>query len=80
MAFINLKDKPENGSLNVSISGEVIADLDKYVEFIRTKAKGATKAVVVEEILRTAMKRDKEFKESQKAVAPTAITQKGKVA
>jgi hypothetical protein len=77
MAFINLKDKAENGLLSVSISEDVIAELDKYVEFIKTKAKGATRAAVVEEVLRTAMKRDKEFKQSQK---PTAITHKGKVA
>lgn len=81
MAFINLKDKPENALLNVSISGDVIADLDRYVDFIKTKAKGATRAAVVEEILRTAMKKDKEFKGTVKAAAPTAIsTHKGKVA
>jgi hypothetical protein len=79
MSFIKVQKEITKTPLNVSIDSDVSEELDRYVAWMLRKSKSMKKPAVVQAILSEAMKRDKEFRESQKA-APAEISRKGKVA
>lgn len=60
--FIKVDAPKQRKSLTVSIGTDVLEELDRYVQFCKSQEPKVEKPFVVQELLREALKRDKEFK------------------